>query len=134
MTSDGNQIIHGGNIHIISFNKKVKLFLYFRLCFRWSTLEVHISRLKKPKRRVLYLPVINDPSVIYISVSAVLPSNCLFGFSFLMYELANKWSNKRKSTLAACRYLKYRIVYGRLLGRLNILPNSRHDDPTSIVA
>jgi hypothetical protein len=48
MNSYGNQITPGEHIHIISFNKNVKLFLFLRLYFRWSTLEAHISRLKKP--------------------------------------------------------------------------------------
>jgi hypothetical protein len=62
MISDGNQIIPGGNIHIISFSKNVKLFFVFYdilqvVNFGGSYLKIE----KKKKRRILFLPVINSP-------------------------------------------------------------------------
>jgi hypothetical protein len=44
MTSDGNQIMPGGKIHIISFNKNVKLFFGFLGYISGGQLWRHISQ------------------------------------------------------------------------------------------
>jgi hypothetical protein len=88
MTSDGNQIIPVGNIHIISFDKN----LFFKLYFRWSTFEAHISRLKKTQtqgfvspshilsppfcREDLPSPLLNDRTLCPFLFCSLVSLNC----------------------------------------------------------